>query len=328
VSSSVPTATAKAAWGTSVLRWVDSWAGMDELRAEATHVSQQRVEWLRVLPFLLLHVACAAVIWVGWSWTAVAVAAGLYLVRMFAITAFYHRYFSHRAFKAGRATQFVFAVLGNSSVQRGPLWWAAHHREHHQNSDTADDTHSPTRRGFWWSHVGWIMTRANFATRLERVKDLAKFPELCLLDRFDIAAPLLLFAGLYGAGELLARFAPALGTDGVQLLVWGGAISTVALFHATFTINSLAHVWGARRFATADTSRNNLWLALLTLGEGWHNNHHHCPGAARQGFTRWEIDPSYYALVALERLGVVWDLRPAPEHVLAERAGADRRTGT
>ncbi len=325
MSSGAPTTHARAAWGSSVLRWFDSWADMDALRAERVEVRDQRVEWLRTLPFLLLHLACAAVIWVGWSWTAVAVALALYLVRMFAITAFYHRYFSHRAFETSRAAQFVFALLGNSAVQRGPLWWAAHHREHHQNSDTEADTHSPTQHGFWWSHVGWILSRSNFATRLERVKDLAVYPELRFLDRFDSVAPLALFASLYGVGEVLASFAPGLGTSGWQLVVWGGVISTVVLFHATFTINSLAHVWGERRYATRDTSRNNLWLALITLGEGWHNNHHYYPGAARQGFRRWEIDPSYYALLALERLGVVWDLRPAPAKVLEEGADAATR---
>jgi len=303
---------------TTLLRWVDSWAGMDEMRAQGGETADARVDWLRVVPFLALHLACGAVLWVGWSPTAVAVAVALYFVRMFAITAFYHRYFSHRAFKTSRVAQFLFALLGNTSVQRGPLWWAAHHREHHQNADTDSDPHSPARRGFWWSHVGWITAKANFATRLERVKDLARFPELCFLDRFDIVAPLLLFAGLYGLGELLAAFAPGLETNGWQLVVWGGVVSTIVLFHATFTINSLAHVWGSRAYETRDSSRNNLWLALLTLGEGWHNNHHFFPGSARQGFTRWQIDASYYALCALERLGIVWDLRPAPEHVLAQ----------
>lgn len=312
----------KAATRTTLVRWIDSWAGMDELSRTRAPVWEQRVDWLRVIPFLALHAACAAVVWVGWSWTALAVALALYLVRMFAITAFYHRYFSHRAFKTSRAAQFVFAVLGNSSVQRGPLWWAAHHREHHRNSDTEHDPHSPTRRGFWWSHVGWITARENFATRLERVKDLAKFPELCFLDRFDVLVPLALFGGLFGLGALLERFAPGLETSGAQLLVWGGVISTVVLFHATFTINSLAHVWGRRDYPTNDTSRNNLWLALITLGEGWHNNHHFYPHAARQGFTRWQLDPSYYALLALEKLGIVWDLRPAPDQVLTQGRAA------
>jgi stearoyl-CoA desaturase (delta-9 desaturase) len=298
----------------AVRRWVDSWVGIDEPLPPV----DKQVDWLRILPFVLLHVACGAVIWVGWSWTAVAVAAVLYVVRMFAITAFYHRYFSHRTFKTSRAMQFVFAVLGNSSVQRGPLWWAAHHREHHLNSDTPEDTHSPVREGFWWSHVGWIAAKYNFSTRRERVKDLLKFPELVFLDRFDTLVPLLLFASMYGLGELLAYAAPGLGTSGWQMLVWT-LISTCCLFHGTFTINSLAHLWGSRRFQTTDHSRNNWFLAILTLGEGWHNNHHHYQGSVRQGFKWWEYDFSYYTLVVMSWFGLVWALNPVPAVVMERR---------
>ena len=298
----------------AVRRWVDSWVGIDEPLPPV----DKQVDWLRILPFVLLHVACGAVIWVGWSWTAVAVAAVLYVVRMFAITAFYHRYFSHRTFKTSRAMQFVFAVLGNSSVQRGPLWWAAHHREHHLNSDTPEDTHSPVREGFWWSHVGWIAAKYNFSTRRERVKDLLKFPELVFLDRFDTLVPLLLFASMYGLGELLAYAAPGLGTSGWQMLVWT-LISTCCLFNGTFTINSLAHLWGSRRFQTTDHSRNNWFLAILTLGEGWHNNHHHYQGSVRQGFKWWEYDFSYYTLVVMSWFGLVWSLNPVPAVVMERR---------
>jgi len=241
---------------------------------------------------------------------------------MFAITAFYHRYFSHRAFKTSRAAQLVFAVLGNSSVQRGPLWWAAHHREHHLNADTPADTHSPTLHGFWWSHVGWFLTRQNFRTRVERVRDLARYPELRFIDRFDVLVPLVGVGLVWLLGAALERWAPGLGTSGGQLVVWS-LISTVVLFHATFTINSLAHVFGRRRYATADTSRNNFLLALLTLGEGWHNNHHYYQSSARQGFRWWELDLSWYGLLLLEKLGIVWDLRGVPERVL--RAGRTTR---
>jgi stearoyl-CoA desaturase (delta-9 desaturase) len=298
----------------SVRRWVDSWAGIDELPAGGP----KEVDWVRILPFASLHGACAAVIWVGWSWTALAIAFALYVVRMFAITAFYHRYFSHRTFKTSRAVQFVFALLGNSSVQRGPLWWAAHHREHHLFSDGEADPHSPVRRRFWWSHVGWVTAKENFATRRERVRDLLKYPELCFLDGYDTLVPLALFAGLFGLGAVLERYAPGLGTNGWQLLVWG-IISTVVLFHATFTINSLCHIWGTRRFQTDDHSRNNWLLALITLGEGWHNNHHHYQGSVRQGFVWWEYDFSYYGLRALELLGLVWQLNPVPAVILTKR---------
>jgi stearoyl-CoA desaturase (delta-9 desaturase) len=314
----------RSALSVHVTRWFDSWAGVDHEALADGPKEAAKVEWVRIAPFVILHLACLGVVWVGISWTAVIVAVLLYVVRMFAITAFYHRYFSHRSFKTSRVGQFVFGVLGNSAVQRGPLWWAAHHREHHRSSDEAADPHSPMQRGFWWSHIGWITARVNFPTRIERVRDLARFPELRFLDRFDTLVPALSGAALYGFGQLLKYQAPSLGTDGLQLLVWG-VISTIVLFHATFTINSLAHLFGSRRFETADTSRNNPLLALITLGEGWHNNHHHYQGAARQGFMWWEYDFSYYGLVVLRTLGIVWDLNPVPARVMAQRSPIGRR---
>jgi stearoyl-CoA desaturase (delta-9 desaturase) len=215
---------------------------------------------------------------------------------MFAITGFYHRYFSHRAFRTSRAAQLVFALLGASAVQRGPLWWASHHRHHHAHADRPEDAHSARQHGFLWSHCLWFLTAGNVRTRFDRVRDLARYPELRLIDRFDVAVPILLASTLYLAG-------------GVQFLVWGFCVSTVALYHATFTINSLAHRYGSRRYATRDDSRNNAWLALLTFGEGWHNNHHYYPRAARQGFYWWEVDLTYYALRMLAALGIVWDLK-------------------
>ncbi|HEU5359857.1 MAG TPA: fatty acid desaturase, partial [Candidatus Deferrimicrobiaceae bacterium] len=207
---------------------------------------------------------------------------------------------------------------GSSSAQRGPLWWAAHHRHHHRFSDTEEDIHSPLRHGFWWSHIGWITSTRNFPTRLELVGDFACFPELRFLDRFDILVPVLLAAGLYAGGDILSRFAPELGTNGPQLLVWGFFVSTTVLFHATSTINSLDHLLGSKRYDTGDGSRNNVWLAFLTLGEGWHNNHHHYAIAARQGFFWWEVDLTYYGLVVLSWLGIVRDLRPVPEGVRSQ----------
>ena len=198
----------------SVVRWLDSWAAdeRDELR------DPREIDWLRVVPFLALHASCLLVIWVGWSWTALAVAAGYYGLRMFAITAFYHRYFSHRSFLTSRPIQFVFALLGATAVQRGPIWWASHHRAHHRHSDAEGDVHSPERDGFWWSHLGWILCRENFRPRLELVRDLTRFPELRFLDRFDVLVPLLTIPLLYLVGEGLG--AVGLGTNGAQILVW------------------------------------------------------------------------------------------------------------
>ncbi len=293
--------------------WFDTRDGAAALDPQ----SADRIDWLRAAPFIALHLACLGALWTGVSTTALAAAVGLYAVRMFALTGFYHRGFSHRTFRASRPVQLVFAVIGAACVQRGPLWWAAHHRNHHRNADTPRDPHSPRIHGFIWSHMGWFLTRRAFHTDLTRVQDLARYPELRWLDRYDVAVPMLLAAALYALGGALHRFAPQLDTDGPQLLVWGLCISTVALFHATVTINSLAHRWGSRRFQTDDDSRNNLLLALLTFGEGWHNNHHRFPGTARQGFRWWEIDLTWYGLRLLAALGLISGLKPLPARVLA-----------
>ena len=285
----------------------------------------RRIDWLRVAPFLGLHLACLGAFWTGTSSVAVATAVALYALRMFAITAFYHRYCSHRAFALSRTMQFLLALLAARAGQRGPLWWASHHRHHHLHADRPGDPHSARRDGFLRSHVGWFLARENFAARRELVADLARHPELRFLDRFDVLAPLGLAAALYAAGELAAAHAPGLSVTGPQLLVWGFCISTVALYHATFTINSVAHRFGSRRYATADDSRNNLWLALLTFGEGWHNNHHHFPGSARQGFRWHEVDLTYYVLRLLAWFGLVSNLREVPAAVLRARpAGLQR----
>jgi stearoyl-CoA desaturase (Delta-9 desaturase) len=291
-------------------RWFDNDAALAE-----TTAASSRIDWVRLLPFAALHLGCFAALWVGVSTTAVLAAACLYALRMFAITGFYHRYFAHGAFRTSRAAQFAFALLGASGVQRGALWWASHHRHHHAYSDQPQDAHSARQHGFLWSHLGWFMARENFATRRERVEQLFKYPELRFLDRYDALVPLLLALALYGIGEALAVFVPSMGTHGWQLVVWGFCISTVLLYHATFTINSLAHGFGSRRYATRDDSRNNFWLALLTFGEGWHNNHHHYPVAARQGFYWWEIDLTYYGLRVLSALGIIWDLKEVPARV-------------
>jgi len=283
----------------SVVPWFDGHA-----RPQAG-AAPRRIDLVRLLPFVAIHAGCLLVPWVGVSAGAVGVAFGLYALRMFAITAFYHRYFAHQAFRTGRAMQFVFALLGASAAQRGPLWWASHHRHHHVHADEPADSHSALRHGFAWSHLGWFMARENFAVREELVKSLARYPELRFLDRWDALVPLLLVAGLAVAG-------------GAQWVVWGFCVSTVALYHATFSINSLAHRFGSRRYATRDASRNNWWLALLTFGEGWHNNHHHYPAAARQGFYWWEVDLTWWGLRALAAFGLVRDLKPVP---LAVREG-------
>ena len=271
----------------------------------------REVDWFRIIPFILLHVACVAVFFVDFSWFAVAVMFGFYLLRMFAITAFYHRYFSHKAFKTSRAVQFIFAVIGVMSTQNGPLWWSAHHRHHHRHADQPEDLHSP-RHGFWYSHMGWFLNRRNYATQEHLVKDWIKYPELRWLDRHSVLVSVLTGFGFWVAGELLARYQPSLQTSGMQLLVWGFLVSTVLLTHVTLTINSFAHRFGYRTYDTRDDSRNNWFLAILTLGEGWHNNHHFHAASVRQGFLWWQIDISYYVLRLMAALGLVWDLVPVP----------------
>lgn len=276
---------------------------------------QDSVEWARLAPFVALHLGCLLVLVTGVSWFAVLVCALLYAVRMFAITAVYHRYLSHRSYEAPRWLVFLLSFVAASAAQRGPLWWAAHHRKHHRHADEEGDAHSPLHGRFWWSHVGWFTTRRNFHTDLSQVQDLAACRELRWLDRFDIVAPVSLIVVLYALGEVLAASVPSLSTSGLQLVVFGFCISTTLVFHVTSMVNSVCHLFGKRPFATADQSRNLPWLAVLTFGEGWHNNHHYCPGSVRQGFAWWQVDLSFYLLWAMERVGIV-RLHPLPRRVV------------
>jgi stearoyl-CoA desaturase (Delta-9 desaturase) len=263
------------------------------------------------IPFVLVHLICIAAVWTGITWQAVAIGIVLYWIRIFAIGAGYHRYFSHRAYATSRAFQFVLAVLSQSTAQKSVLWWAAKHRHHHLHSDTEYDAHSPRHQGFLHSHVGWIFFRRHHRADLVKVADLACYPELMWLHRFELV--------------------PAVALGALCLLIggWSGLIvgffwSTVLVYHATFCINSLAHVRGSKRYVTGDDSRNNLLLAIFTMGEGWHNNHHACQRSVRQGFRWWEIDPTFYILKAAARLGLVWDLKAPPAELVRneQRLGA------
>jgi stearoyl-CoA desaturase (Delta-9 desaturase) len=270
-----------------------------------THVVSRTIYWG-------IHAACLLVFVTGAPLAALLLCAATYAVRVFAVTGVYHRYFSHKTYKTSRVFQFVLAFLGASATQKGPLWWSATHRRHHRYSDGPGDPHSP-RRGFWYAHQGWIFDERWGGTPTEAIRDFARYPELVWLNRYHFVAPL-----------SLALLCFAIG--GFAGLVWGFAVSTTLLWHATYSINSLAHVWGTRRFETGDDSRNNLLLALLTFGEGWHNNHHHYMASARQGFRWWEVDVTYYVLRALSAAGLIWDLREPPASVL--RDGGSGRDGT
>lgn len=250
-----------------------------------------------VIPFLLLHAGVLAVFLFPPTKRLLLGAAASYLVRMFGVTAGYHRYFSHRSYRLGRVAQGLLAVLAQTSGQKGVLWWTAHHRRHHRHSDQEEDVHSPGLRGFWWSHVGWILANDFDTYDSKQVGDWRKFPELVWLDRHHWMPTVVFGAAVWWVG-------------GAAGFVWGYVVATVVLYHCTFSINSLAHVFGSRRFATGDDSRNNWLLALVTLGEGWHNNHHFSMASCRQGLKWWEIDVTYAVLRALAAAGIVRDMRP------------------
>lgn len=297
----------------SIVQWMDNHHQAELIRKRGMDKDNT---WDFPVSFALVCLSPILLFWVGWSPVAIAVAAGLYWLRMFGITAVYHRYFSHRTYKTGRVFQFILAFIGNMAGQRGPLWWAAHHRHHHKFSDQEEDAHSPLRSGFWNSHVLWWARRKNVATKLSDIKDFAKYPELVFLDRFDSIAPLSVGVFCYALGAFLQAYFPALGTTPWQMTVWGFGVSTVVLFHGVAVINSLAHVMGRKRFPSGDGSRNSFILAFITMGEGWHNNHHFYANSTRQGFYWWQWDPSYYLLWALSKAGLVWDLKPVPQRVM------------
>lgn len=256
--------------------------------------------------FLAMHLACFAAIFTGISTVDLIVCAVLYVVRMFGVTAGYHRYFSHRSFKLGRVAQFALAFLAQTSSQKGVVWWAAHHRHHHKFSDCENDVHSPSKHGMWWAHIGWVLSDKWEATDMNNVRDWSRYPELMWLNKHWYVPPVLL------------------GVSTLAIFGWSGLVvgfvwSSVLVWHGTFTINSLSHVFGSRRYETRDDSRNNGLLAMITLGEGWHNNHHHYPAAACQGFYWWEVDITWYGLKALSWIGIVRDLKRPPPHILENR---------
>ena len=302
------------------VRAIRQWLNSDFQREDIPDPQQlpDKVNWGRTMPFLILQLGCLTAFWVGINWTVVIAAALLYFVRMFAITGFYHRYFSHRTFKTSRFGQFLFAVVGNSSMQRGPLWWAATHRHHHRHSDEEADVHSPVQHGFAWSHIGWLTSMKNFPTDYDSIPDLRKYPELVFLNRYDQVVPFIYGFTMLGIGALLEHFAPSLGVTMWQFFVWTFFISTTVLLHGTLFINSLAHVWGKRTYETKDDSRNSFLLSVITLGEGWHNNHHRYPHSVRQGFRAREIDITYYGLKIMSWFGLIWDLKPVPQRIKEE----------
>jgi stearoyl-CoA desaturase (delta-9 desaturase) len=276
--------------------------------------SDTRPRWTPLsISFLGLHIICLAVFWTPFAWPLLVGLVFSYAIRMFAITAGYHRYFSHRTFKLNRLSQFLLAFVAQTSAQKGILWWASHHRNHHRFSDQHEDIHSPLAKGFWYAHVGWILSDAHEAYDSKNIQDFEKYPELRWLNTYHWVCPLSL-----GIATFLLGYATGLGAWAT--LLWFFVLPTVLLFHGTFTINSLCHLWGSVRFSTGDGSRNNFILAFLTLGEGWHNNHHHFQNGCRQGIRWWEWDPTFYILKVFSWLSIVQDIRPwPPEKLLARK---------
>ena len=281
---------------------------VSKIEPESVPTTLQR--WVKAWPFVLSHLAVLGAIWSGVTWQAVVLCVVLLFARVWGITAGYHRYFSHRTYKTSRPFQFFLALLAQSSSQKGVLWWASHHRVHHKHSDQPGDVHSPVQRTFYYAHVGWIFDETD-DTRWDKIRDFAKYPELRWLNRYWADPPTVLAIACF----LIA------GWSGLFI---GFFLSTVLLWHNTFLINSATHVWGKKRFDTADESRNNMLTALLTLGEGWHNNHHHYQSSCRNGFYWWELDVTYYVLKMLSWVGLVWDIREVPAHVLEEGRRRDR----
>jgi len=301
------------------------WLMTEAIARNVRPLNGGKLDYKVCVQFLLLHLACLAFIWTGVSTVAAVTCLSLYVVRMFAITAGFHRFFAHRTYRTSRVFQFLLAFTGTAAYQKGPLWWSAHHRRHHLYSDTETDLHSPITRTLWRSQVGWFLCRDSQETHVKLIPNLIKYGDLRLLDRFYTVPPILLALSAFLLGSLLHRYAPGLGTSGWQMLVWGFFISTVLLYHGTFSVNSLAHIFGKRRFETGDNSRNNLFVALITLGEGWHNNHHYYPATERQGIYWWEIDVSHYTLRMLSWLGIVWGLQKHPANVASAQMDPARR---
>jgi len=269
------------------------------------------------IAFLLIHLSPLGAIWTGATFFDWILCLFLYIFRMFWITGGYHRYFAHKSYKTSRFFQFVIAFMAQTSAQKGALWWAAHHRHHHRYSDTPEDPHSMKIYGFWYSHIGWIVGPDFKKTDYKTIGDYSKYPELVWLNKYHFVPPLMLalvvmaLGGIVDGGSITAMFSK----DGFSALFVGFLLSTVILYHGTFSINSIMHKFGKQRYETGEESKNSLWLALLTLGEGWHNNHHYYETASRQGFFWWEIDITWYFLKFLSWMGLIWDLKGVPRHI-------------
>ena len=270
---------------------------------------------LQILVFWFVQASAFVAFFVPFTWAYVGLWAASHFIRAIGLTLAFHRYFAHRTFQMHRVARFVWALIGTAAMQKGPLWWAGHHVNHHRYADRDGDPHSPAVSGFYYAHVGWFLNDAKH-DKLEAsnpvIRDFSKAPEIVWLEKYYSLPPLLLAAGLYLAG-------------GLPLVVWGFCVPTVTLSHSTFSINTVNHLFGSRRFETPDDSRNNVITAVFAAGEGWHNNHHRYQRAARNGFYWWEFDPTWYVIRAMAAVGLAWDVQRVPERVYAEARARQRR---
>jgi stearoyl-CoA desaturase (delta-9 desaturase) len=270
---------------------------------------------LQITIFWSIQASALLVFFVPFSWALVGLWAASHFIRAVGLTLAFHRYFAHRSFQMNRIARFVWAFIGTAAMQKGPLWWAGHHVNHHRYADRDGDPHSPAISGFYYAHIGWFLND----TKHDRlpltnpvVRDFSKAPEIAWLERCYWAPPLMFGAALFLIG-------------GWPWFIWGFAAPTMTLAHATFAINTVNHLWGSRRFETHDDSRNNAVTAFFSAGEGWHNNHHRYQRAARNGFYWWEVDITWYVIRAMAAAGLAWNIQAVPSRIYAEASAVKAR---
>ncbi|MDR1989155.1 MAG: acyl-CoA desaturase [Acidobacteriaceae bacterium] len=266
--------------------------------------------------FWLVQASALLVFFVPFTWPLVALWAVSHFLRAMGLTLSFHRYYAHRSFQMNRVARFIWTFIGVAAMQKGPLWWAGHHVNHHRFADREGDPHSPMVSGVYYAHIGWFLNDAKH-DRIEAtnpvIRDFSKVPEIAFLDRYFFLPPLMLAVTMFAIG-------------GWPWLVWGFCLPTMTLAHSTFAINTVNHMFGSRRFDTIDESRNNPITAIFAVGEGWHNNHHRYQRSARNGFYWWEFDPTWYAIRTMQAVGLAWNVQPVPERIYAEaKATRERR---
>jgi stearoyl-CoA desaturase (delta-9 desaturase) len=273
---------------------------------------------ISMVVFWTVQASALLVFAVPFAWPLVALWAASHFLRAIGLTLAFHRYFAHRAFQMSRPARFLWTLIGTAAMQKGPLWWAGHHINHHRFADREGDPHSPAVSGFYYAHIGWFLNDARhdrLAATNPVVRDFSSAPEIVWLERYHFVPPLALAVAMFLAG-------------GWPWLIWGFCLPTMTLAHATFAINTINHMFGSRRFETRDASRNNVFTAVFAAGEGWHNNHHRYQRAARNGFYWWEFDPTWYVIRAMKAVGLAWDVQVVPTRIYEEARAAKTQGAT